>query len=218
MLATTLFFATVLSSLFTAGSAATAVTVADVQNLVQCQNATIGWTDNGQGPYTVEVFTGCTDSNDAAVYTATTSTSTINWWVNMVSGTPCFVAVTDKNGNTAYSNDQGVGGDSSQSSACAAQIQSKNLAVESAPSQPAAASGSTPTTASSEGGLAGGADNAAATSSYSAPESTATGSSTGPGIGGSGVGGSLGSGAGVNAAPSMQLALGLLGAGLIALL
>jgi hypothetical protein len=217
MLATTLFFATVLSSLFTAGSAATTMTVADVQNLVQCSNATIGWTDNGQGPYTVEVFTGCSDPSETAAYTVTTSASTVNWWVNMVSGTPCFVAVTDKNGNTAYSNDQGVGGDSTQSSACAAQIKNKNLAVESAPTQTAAASGTTPTTASA-GGLAG-ADNAeSSATSYSAPESTATGSSTGPGISGSGVGGSLGSGAGINAAPSMQLALGLLGAGLVALL
>ncbi|KAG8871389.1 hypothetical protein FRB97_008764 [Tulasnella sp. 331] len=157
-------------------------------------------------------------SSQAAAIRATHQSSTVNWWVNMVSGDPCFVAVTDKNGNTAYSNDQGVGGDASQSSACASQIKSKNLEVESAPTQTTTASVTTPTTATSEGGL-GGADNAESTgTSYSAPESTATGSSSGPGISGSGVGGSLGSGAGVNAAPSMQLALGLLGAGLVALL
>jgi len=207
MLATTLFFATLLCSLFTAGSAAantTAITVANAQNLIQCSEAVLGWTSNGSPRYTVEVYTGCDDSNEDPIFSWTGPNPTVNWYVNLVSGSSCFYSVMDATGAVYYSAGLFVGGSAGgDATACATKIKDDNLAVESA-SQSSTASGTTPTTASSSAptGLNGVA-NAEATTTAASAVGKAQGSI---------------SGAGVNAAPSMQLALGLLGAGLLALL
>jgi len=213
MLASTLFFATLVSSLFTAGSA---ITVADAQNLVQCKNSTLGWTQ-GSGPYQVNVYTGCSDSTEtpiASYYGLTAPTCT--YWVNQISGATIMYEVIDSTGTSYWSGDNFVGGNSgADATTCENQIKSANLevqtvnatAVANTPSSSSvSASAVAPTTASD--GLDGVA-NAEETSTSSSAKSTAT-----AGV----AGGNLSNGAGINAAPSTQLALGLLGAALLALL
>ncbi|KAG9005109.1 hypothetical protein FRB95_003699 [Tulasnella sp. JGI-2019a] len=222
MLASTLFFATVLSTFFTAGSA---LTVAQPQNLVQCQNATLGWT-SGNGPYKVDVYTGCSDSSTDPIATFTGLTSpTCLWYVNALSGETIMYSVTDNDGKEWWSDDAGVGGDSNQSGTCAAHIKSAKLTVESNSVNGGGASDDSttttttpaavlPTTASatptsSAGGLDGvaNAENGDTTTTGAAAKST----------GGSGAIGAI-SAAGLNAVPSAQLALGFIGAAFLSLL
>jgi len=100
MLATTLSFATLLFSLFTAGSA---LTVDTPENIVQCQQATFSWSA-GNGPYNVDVFTSCDNSNDSPIVSflnvAGTSADCV---LPLVSGEGFFLAVTDTLGQVYYS-------------------------------------------------------------------------------------------------------------------
>jgi len=231
MLASTLFFATVLSSLFTAGSA---LTVDAPKDVVQCSKTTISWTP-GTGPYNVYVFTGCEDSNTdpIATFNVPSGTNSVQWSVPGNAKTSAiFYQVEDTTGDF-YSTDGNVG---ASSGPCQADTtQSTTPAPAAAPAvaaAPAAAPATTPTTATdgSDGTTDGsddttdgsdgtdGSDDSTQDGAPGVANAAQTGSdpqATAPTTGK--VAGSLGSGAASNAAPSIGLAITLLGAGFLAL-
>jgi len=209
MLASTLLFATLLSSLFTAGSAS--LSAITPTGLVQCATATLGW-QGGVGPYEVHVFTGCDDPNDEplASWYGVTGTST-PWYVNGLSGYTIFLQISDSTGATVYSGDGYIGGNAGQAATtCEQHLQQSNLLTVSynltadalaAAASSSSAAGSLPTTQSIANGIVANA------------EATATSGTPSPS--GIKVAGALGNGAGTSAAPSVELAIGLMGAALL---
>jgi len=209
MLASTLFFVTLFSSLFTAGSA---LTCDQPKDLVQCSSSNLTWS-SGKGPYNVYVFTGCNDANEDPISTFIGITDTfVTWWVNTISGATVFFQVEDSTGDF-FSRDGYVGGNANDADQCTATIKQKGLESTTFTANPAAVVGgaapATPTTQTSSSSVPGydGVVNAEQTST-----SSAAATSSAPVVKAAGAI----SAAGTNAAPSVSLALGLLGAALLA--
>jgi len=122
MISTSLIFTTLLASLSVV--AADSLYVPTPTNLVQCANTTISWS-GGTGPYSVYVFTDCKDTNDDPIGQFLNVTSTnVTWWINQPSGAGIFVQVEDATGVDIFSNDGYIGGSTTDTSACMAEVSS----------------------------------------------------------------------------------------------
>jgi len=218
MTASTLFFATLLSSLFALTTAGSAITVTPLTGLVQCANATIKWS-GGAAPFNVFCYTGCSDPNDnpiASWYNMPTSSA--EWYVNVPSGTDVFCEVTDATGDDAFTPDAYVGGNSGQDeTTCTQHIKDANLGTTSYTYTAPAGTDSTDSTGTpatppaSDGSIDAGTVANAGTNSDGTDNGDSGNTSQPPT-----VGGSLAS-AGVIVVPSLGLGVTLIGAGLLAL-
>jgi len=216
MLAFTLASATLVFSLFTAGSA---LTVDAPANAVQCAETTINWSA-GQGPYNVYVFTGCGDSDDAPLATFLNVVGTAQqWYVNAVSGATVFYQVEDSTGSF-FSPDGYIGGSSADSQTCKKHLKDANLETQSIDYSQSASSPSENSNGNTNGPPSDDPENSTPTTQSNPPavgvanaEQTPTPTPTPKGA----IAGSIASGA-LLASPSSGLAILLLGVGLLAAL
>jgi len=123
MISTSLIFTTLLASLSVAAAADT-LYVNTPSAPVQCANTTISWT-GGTGPYSVYVFTDCSNSDEDPIgqYLNVTGNS-VTWWVTQPSGAGIFVQVEDATGLDVFSNDAYIGGSTTDTAACMASVSS----------------------------------------------------------------------------------------------
>ncbi|KAG8908343.1 hypothetical protein FRB99_007270 [Tulasnella sp. 403] len=118
MISSPLFFTTLIA--LSSVATVSALKANTPGSLVQCENATITW-DGNNSPFTVYVFTGCSDENDAPVAQFTNvNGNSVVWDVTGEPGSEVFFQVSDNAGNDSYSDDVTIQGNPNKD-ACNAQ-------------------------------------------------------------------------------------------------
>lgn len=223
MFSTSLVFTTLVATLY----AVSGVNAADLDaknpvNPVQCKDTTLEWT-GGVPPYNVYVFTDCKDDTDAPIASFTNvAGNSVNWATTLYSGDGFFFQVEDSTGADSFSDDAYLGGDADKVDECKKEVAALK-ASESASSVSATASpASTTAPAASDAAVA----DANVPTTMSRASSTSVGASgvnnaaAGP-SGGVNQGASsdkVANGASSLVARPVELALGVLAAGVVAFL
>ncbi|KIO34366.1 hypothetical protein M407DRAFT_240671 [Tulasnella calospora MUT 4182] len=220
MFANSLVFTTLVATLY----AVSGVNAADLNaknpvNPVQCKDTTLEWT-GGQGPYNVYVFTDCKDDSDAPIATFTNvAGNSVSWPTTLYSGDGFFFQVEDATGKDSFSDDAYLGGDADKIDEC-----KKEVAALKA-SDSASIVSSTQSPAPSVSAAAVGDDNIPTTMSRASTTTTPGASgvanaASDPSGGANQKAGSdkVANGASTLVARPVELALGVLAAGVVAFL
>ncbi|KAG8924829.1 hypothetical protein FRC00_004672 [Tulasnella sp. 408] len=122
MFANSLVFTTLVATLYAASGVNAALDAKNPVNPVQCKDTTLEWT-GGVPPYNVYVFTDCKDDNDAPIATFTNVQSNgVSWPTTLYSGDGFFFQVEDSTGADSFSDDVYLGGDADKIDECKKEV------------------------------------------------------------------------------------------------
>ncbi|KAG8954232.1 hypothetical protein FRC04_000454 [Tulasnella sp. 424] len=146
MFTNSLVFTTLFATLCAVSSANAAdLNAKNPVNPVQCQDTKLEWT-GGVPPYNVYVFTDCKDDSDAPIATFTNiQDNSVNWATTLYSGDGFFYQVEDSTGADSFSDDSYLGGDASKIDDCKAQVASLKASTSVAPTTSSTAPSDAPT-------------------------------------------------------------------------
>ncbi|KAG8932574.1 hypothetical protein FRC01_013204 [Tulasnella sp. 417] len=221
MFANSLVFTTLVATLYAVSGVNAALDAKNPVNPVQCKDTTLEWT-GGVGPYNVYVFTDCKDDSDAPIATFTNvAGNSVSWPTTLYSGDGFFFQVEDSTGADSFSDDAYLGGDADKIDECKKEVAA--LKASESASTASATTTTTPAAGETPANVAANNDNI--------PTTMSRASTTTPGASGVANAASdptngvqkagndkVANGASTLGARPVELALGVLAAGVIAFL
>ncbi|OCF30332.1 hypothetical protein I317_04883 [Kwoniella heveanensis CBS 569] len=170
-----MLFPTKIAALSTLVAVANAITINTPASLIECQPASITWSDGAAAPYYISIIPGGQASAAALENLPDATSSPVTWTVDIAAGTNVTVKITDGSGNIAYSSPVVIQSGSSTSCLGTNSGSSSSAAASASGSSSGSSASASGSATASASGSASGSSSASASASSAASSGGSSG-------------------------------------------